>query len=293
MTIHSSLLGISETELRSMIRSLVPSWRDDGLEDFHFLSGGYSNANVVFTRRSADQGAQYVLRIPQRSQPYVNRVAESAWYQRLPASVGIRPVALDIPTGLMVSAWVDGELLVDVFADRFTECDLLVYLQTLHNALPAVAERYSVPALLSAFVGSGEQSRAVVDALPPALTQEQQPAQTVTCHNDLNPWNILVTADGWVTLDWEFVGQNDVLFDLVSLHQGLALNVESLPDLASNWAQDLGTDYSSEGLSRAFGQFWLREWSWATFQMNAGNRREEVSAQASVAEAVLANLPQF
>jgi hypothetical protein len=187
MTIHSSLLGISETELRNMIWSLVPSWRDDGLEDFHFLSGGYSNANVVFTRRSADQGAQYVLRIPQRSQPYVNRVAESAWYQRLPASVGIRPVALDIPTGLMVSAWVDGELLVDVFADRFTESDLLVYLQTLHNALPAVAERYSVPALLSAFVGSGEQSRAVVDALPPALTQEQQPAQTVTCHNDLEP----------------------------------------------------------------------------------------------------------
>ena len=95
--------------------------------------------------------------------------------------------------------------------------------------------------------------------LKPPLTLEQQPAQTVTCHNDLNPWNILVTADGWVTLDWEFVGQNDVLFDLVSLHQGLALNVESLPDLASNWAQDLGTDYSSEGLSRAFGQFWLRE----------------------------------
>ena len=99
MTIHSSLLGISETELRNMIWSLVPSWRDDALEDFDFLSGGYSNANVVFTRRSADRGAQYVLRIPQRSQPYVNRVAESAWYQRLPASVGIRPVALDIPTG--------------------------------------------------------------------------------------------------------------------------------------------------------------------------------------------------
>jgi aminoglycoside phosphotransferase (APT) family kinase protein len=293
MALHSSLLGISETELRSMIRSLVPSWRDDGLEDFHFLSGGYSNANVVFTRRSADQDAQYVLRIPQRSQPYVNRVAESAWYQRLPASVGISPVALDIPTGLMVSAWVDGELLADVFADRFTESDLLVYLQTLHNALPTVAERYSVPALLSAFVGSGEQSGAVVDALPPVLTQEQQPLQTVTCHNDLNPWNILVTVGGWITLDWEFVGQNDGLFDLVSLHQGLALDVESLPDLASNWAQVTGANYSGERLSRAFGQFWLREWGWATFQMNAGNRREEVSAQASVAEAVLANLPQF
>jgi len=293
MPLHSSLLGISETELRSMIRSLVPSWRDDGLEDFRFLSGGHSNANVVFTRRSTDQDAQYVLRIPQRAQPYVNRVAESAWYQRLPASVGIRPIAFDIPTGLMVSAWVDGELLVDVFADRFTESDLLLYLQTLHNALPAVSERYSVPALLSEFVGSGEQSRGVVDALAPVLTQEKQPVQTVTCHNDLNPWNILVTVDGWITLDWEFVGQNDGLFDLVSLHQGLALDVESLPDLASNWAQATGADYSGERLSRVFGHFWLREWGWATFQMNSGNRREEVSAQATAAETVLANLPKF
>ena len=290
---HHILPGLSEAELREMICSLVPSWRADVLEDFTFLTGGYSNANVVFTRHKADQSQRYVLRIPQRTQPYVNRVIESAWYQRLPSSVGIRPVVLDIPTGRMISPWVEGNLLIDVFADRFTERDLLVYLQTLHSALPEVAERYSVPTLLSAFVESSEQSGAVVDTLPLALTQEQQPLQTVTCHNDLNPWNILVTPNGWVTLDWEFVGQNDGLFDLVSLHQGLALDVESLPFLARNWAQDTGADYSGERLSRAFGQFWLREWGWATFQMNAGNRRDEVSAQAATAEAMLAHLPQF
>ena len=52
MTIHSSLLGISETELRNMIWSLVPSWRDDGLEDFHFLSGGYSNRDSMISSGS-------------------------------------------------------------------------------------------------------------------------------------------------------------------------------------------------------------------------------------------------
>jgi len=293
MTLHSSLLGFSETELRDMICSLVPSWRGDVLEDFAFLSGGYSNANVVFSRRRADQNERYVLRIPQRAQPYVNRVAESAWYHDLPSSVGIRPVALDIPTGRMISAWVDGALLVDVFADRFTEQDLLAYLRTLHGALPRVAQQYSVPALLPAFVGPREGSKILMESLPPALTRAHQPEQTVTCHNDLNPWNILVTPDGWVTLDWEFVGQNDGLFDLVSLHQGLELDVESLPELASNWARDWGADYSGERLTRAFGQFWLREWGWATFQINAGNGRDEVSAQAAVAKAMLADLPQF
>jgi aminoglycoside phosphotransferase (APT) family kinase protein len=253
---HSSSLGFSKTELRDIICSLVPSWRDDALEDFDFLSGGYSNANIAFTRRSADQNERYVLRIPQRLQPY-------------------------------------GELLVDVYADRFSENDLLTYLHTLHGALPYVAEQYSVPALLADFVGPSEQAGTLIDALPTALTQAHQPGHTVTCHNDLNPWNILVTPNGWVTLDWEFVGQNDALFDLVSLHQGLELEVDSLPDLANKWARGWAHDYSAERLTQAFGQFWLREWGWARFQMNAGNSRDEVSTQAAVAEAMLANLPQF
>ena len=37
--------------------------------------------------------ARYVLRIPVRAQPYVNRAAESAWYRGLPESVGVRPIA--------------------------------------------------------------------------------------------------------------------------------------------------------------------------------------------------------
>ena len=293
MPLLSSLVGLSETELCEMIYSLVPDWRGDALEDFDFLSGGYSNANVVFTHRGGQRRARYVLRIPVRAQPYVNRAAESVWYRGLPESVGVRPIALDVATGLMVTAWVDGELLVDVFADRFVQGDLLAYLHTLHSALPAVAQRYCVPTLLPAFVEPNAQSQTLLGSLPPAFTQQLQPAQSITCHNDLNPWNILVTQHGWVTLDWEFVGQNDGLFDLVSLHQGLGLDVDSLPNLASRWARDWAPDYTSERLTRAFGHFWLREWAWATFQMNAGNRRAEVSEQAAVAEAMLAQLPQF
>ena len=35
----------------------------------------------------------------------------------------------------------------------------------------------------------------------------------------------MVTPDGWKTLDWEFFGLNDPLFDLVALHQGLELPI--------------------------------------------------------------------
>ena len=103
------------------------------------FSAGATATPTLFSLIEAQRRARYVLRIPVRAQPYVNRAAESAWYRGLPESVGVRPIALDVATGLMVTAWVDGELLVDVFADRFAQGDLLAYLHTLHSALPAVA----------------------------------------------------------------------------------------------------------------------------------------------------------
>ena len=223
-------------------------------EDFDFLSGGYSNANVVFTHRGGQRRALCAAH-SRACSALRESAAESAWYRGLPESVGVRPIALDVATGLMVTAWVDGELLVDVFADRFAQGDLLAYLHTLHSALPAVAQRYCVPTLLPAFVEPNAQSQTLLGSLPPAFTQQLQPAQSVTCHNDLNPWNILVTQHGWVTLDWEFVGQNDGLFDLVSLHQGLGLDVDSLPNLASRWARDWAPDYTRRTADSGFRTF--------------------------------------
>ena len=43
---------------------------------------------------------------------------------------------------------------------------------------------------------------------------------------DLNPWNVIVTEARWETIDWEFVGNHDPLFDLITLHQGLNLPAE-------------------------------------------------------------------
>ena len=63
-------LGMSADELRVKIHTLVPKWLEDELDEFRYLSGGYSNVNVAFRHSNAasDQnnslGTFYVLRLP-------------------------------------------------------------------------------------------------------------------------------------------------------------------------------------------------------------------------------------
>ena len=82
-----------------------------------------------------------------------------------------------------------------------------------------------------------------------------------------------------MTLDWEFAGANDPLFDLVSLHQGLELEDALLPEMAAMFV----TDMVQSRLKDALEAFWLREWAWATFQQRSGNNRSEVISQIDTA----------
>ena len=273
-------MPVSEYELiLDQLQRLVPDWQSDEVNQVEFLEGGYSNNNFRLTYQQND----YVLRLPQIAQPFVDRQHESAWYTRLgqlanPRQQFVLPLALDPTTGAMLSPWVEGSLLVDCF-DRQNLArsmeELGSYLQHLHSNLPDAQRNYDVAALTDSY---GAVSRSV----------PFQPATTVTCHNDLNPWNIIVTAQGWVTLDWEFVGHNDPLFDLICLHQGLELSDESLADLIGlvqpDWLDDplriQGNLYN----------FWLREWSWADFQLQQGNQRAEIRNQAEVANRKLSKM---
>lgn len=287
-------------QLRDRIWAAVPDWHADKIGEFQFLSGGYSNANFAFSRRTSGVKERYVLRMPQRNQPYVNRVAETQWYQRLPSSIGIQPLVLDIQTGLMISPWVDGVLLVDTFEQHFNPDDLLNYLTKLHRALPVTYRQYHVPSLLSDLVGDEIPPNAITAACfmeDGTNTDQVSPIRLTSCHNDLNPWNILVTESGWITLDWEFAGTNDPLFDLVCLHQGLNLSDKLLPEMAaalvSSVIPDLIPDIELPRLNTALEHFWLREWAWATFQQRSGNTRSEVAEQIATATGKLNNLKAF
>ncbi len=269
--------------LRARIFAAVPAWQTDHIGEFHFLSGGYSNANYAFSRSASAVQERYVLRIPQRPQPFVNRDAEALWYERLPSSVGVQPVVLDRQTGLMISPWIEGVLLIDAFNKGVDPIDLVSYLISLHRNLPSTARRYHVPSLLPKFVGEkvppGAAQPALVIGPAEHSARVPEPAYLTSCHNDLNPWNIVVTDAGWMTLDWEFAGANDPLFDLVSLHQGLELEDALLPEMAAMFV----TDMVQSRLKDALEAFWLREWAWATFQQRSGNNRPEVISQIDTA----------
>ena len=288
--------AVSADELTALVHKLIPTWRNDALDEFAYLSGGYSNFNVAFRRKNSTPDARgelysrYVIRLPKRVQPYVDRQAEAAWYRHMPMTIGPTPLAFDVHSGQMITPWVSGDLLVDVFPRSGCEADLVNYLQEMHEQLPNVAKYYHVPSLVPEFIGSDwpeDFDRGRFTASAQSLTSSSGVA--VTCHNDLNPWNILVTAEGWKTLDWEFVGCNDPLFDLVALHQGLQLDTDSLPELAKAFLSSC----SAERLTRAFAHFWLREWCWASYQLRQGNRRGEIVEQEREAKQQLLGLPEF
>jgi aminoglycoside phosphotransferase (APT) family kinase protein len=268
----AKLEAMSEAEFVQALAGLMPDWRIDDVTDVEYLPGGYSNNNYAFSRADA----RYVLRIPQRTQPYVDRVHEQAWYARIPQGMAPVPLALDTETGVMLSPWVEGVLLIDAWPS-LTEADLIGYLRRLHRQMPADPRTYDLTALMTAYecIDSG--------FTPPRLDARH----LITCHNDLNPWNVLVTNRGWVTLDWEFVGRNDPLFDLVSLHQGLALPSDSLMEFAGLYLSE--PDVAAR-LPHAERAFWLREYGWAHHQLNAGNDRDEIREQKDIAAAALSRL---
>ncbi len=246
------------------IRMLMPHWQSDSLGGFEYLSGGYSNDNYCFNRSQSDGSEQFVLRMPKVKQPFVSREVESLFYQRLPEHVGVKPIALDVNSGVMITPMLKGEILAEVYLDNFSEQDLLDHVKKLHLEMPAIDREYNMLRL-------AELYEVDTASLPPPDSLQMYHS----CHNDLNPWNIMVTEQGWRTLDWEFVGLNDPLFDLVALHQGLELPASGLLDLS---IQLIGVADPAR-LLKVQKSFWYREWAWADFQIRAGNVREEIVAQ--------------
>ena len=256
-----------------ILELLMPDWRLPRALEFDYLPGGYANDNYRFSF----DGNHYVLRAPGGSQPYVDWKRERAFY--LANHTVARPVlvALDVDNGSMVTEWVSGRLLVD---DPPDNDELLAYLADLHGSLPPVDGNYDPIALSAVYLAEGKPDPHA-KRLASSLTWP--PGPVVTCHNDLNPWNVIRATDAWVTLDREYLGMNDPLFDLVALHQGLQMDTELLA-LSERYQADR---VSQERLNGCLAAFWLREYSWAHAQLALDNRREEIETQLETAAAKL------
>ena len=113
---------------------------------------------------------RYVLRIPLAASGLIDRHQEAGFYQHFNQSDRAMLVpevrALDPQSGLMISHWLDGPLLVD---DETTPAAIIGNLKTLHQALPNAQRHYDPLAVSRQFLSLGRADREAVGILD-ALT---------------------------------------------------------------------------------------------------------------------------
>ena len=269
-----------ERELRAQIIKMLPEWSNDSLSGFKYLDGGFTNNNFVFERRYRNLTKKYVLRSPAISQPLQNRVNEFDLYQLLETSVSPDLLAFDTDSGAMITCYVEGQLLVDSPPGNHEPDKLARYIKGLHCALPNTEKSYDLSGLLAAYVPTFN----VRDFSAIKRLERYAP-----CHNDLNPWNIIVQSPTWVTLDWESFGLNDPVFDIVTLCMGLNLTDKALKDSVEQYCGTLDPRRVQDNLIC----FWLREWGWAKYQVSRGNKKIGIIEQEKSSYARIKELTNF
>ena len=248
---------------------LMPEWRIADVHVLGFLEGGYSHRNY----RLRAHGQDYAIRLP-RGLSAAQRDFERRWWLQLPAALSAPLIRYDRHTGALLTRWVEGPLLVHADQD---EAALVRYVRALHADLPDPKRRYDLTGLVDAWL-PGERQAAVQQARD--LVGSAAGKHLAACHNDLNPWNVICAEPGWVTLDWEMVGRNDPLFDVIVAGYGLDKSANEVLSLCETYLQDRVETERFERLSTAF---WLREFAWAHNQLLRGNERAEVVRQRAVA----------
>ena len=243
------------------ILGLMPGWRRGRIQRIAFLAGGYANDNFRFDY----EGETFVVRIVRG--PAMPRDAELR-YLELP--IAPRVVAADRRRGDLITRWIDGALLADSPADP---AEAAAYVRQLHHAVPRGIRSYDPVRIVQDFAREAPLSSVAAAALRGLDWRRES---TAGCHNDLNPWNVLRCGPSWRTLDWEFAGDNDPLFDLVGLAYGMSYTDDALDALVAEYYRRRPSD---ERLIETRIVYQLREHAWAKHQVRLGNSRDGVARQ--------------
>jgi len=285
---------LSKTDLpaaaTSALQRLRPQWRLADVCDIEPLTGGYSNDNYALRY----QNGAYVLRVVRPSATPVDRAFERRLLMGPIALLTAPLIAYALPEGHMLTRRVVGPLLIDTEPS----CDALArYLARLHQRIPPLGRRYDVVQVIGRDLRTAAERG---EAAPPFIAKAYAnlPFPTVQqrpCHNDLNPWNVIVSAADparWCTIDWEFAGDNDPLFDLMCAAGGLGWSlsqIDALIDAYQEYSESVRSPTTTQrrALWRAY---LLREYAWALVQRASGNGRNEIAAQLTRSGDALADL---
>jgi len=271
------------------LQRLQPHWHLDELCDVERLPGGYNNDNYAFDRA----GEVFVLRVVRPADNPVDRAFEHNLLSGALGGLAPPLVAFDTDSGHMLTRRVRGPLLVDADVSIDT---IARYLHHLHTNLPLLERRYDMVQViaddLAAAAARGRRPPAWIDAL--IATLDTSCLRRAPCHNDLNPWNVVVgdpDPTRWCTLDWEFAGNNDPLFDVLCIAGGMGWTTAQADALIDGYhvrcGQRLPTGRQRHVVWQAY---WLREYAWAFAQDARGNTRAEIGAQLQRSANALRNL---
>lgn len=254
------------------VSRLMPAWREDRIERMTYLAGGYANDNYRFEY----EGQAFVVRVV--NGPPVPRDAEMRYLQ---LQIAPRVVAADRLTGDLITRWIDGTLLAEKPAEPV---EAAMYLKELHAKVPLGIRRYDPIRTIRDYTRDAPVSGVAAIALN---RLDWRIEATAGCHNDLNPWNVMRCGESWRTLDWEFAGDNDPLFDLVGLAYGMSYSDDSLDALVAGYYRDRPGDQRLLDMRILY---LIREHAWAARQVRLGNTHEGVAAQVVTTEEELSRL---
>jgi thiamine kinase-like enzyme len=224
-----------------------------------------------------------VLRVVRDATNPIDRGFERRLLQGPIARLTAPLIAFALPQGHMLTRRVPGPLLIDAAASLD---DVARYAAALHRKIPALHRRYDVVARigrdLAAAAHAGEAAPAWIHAIHAQLSSTG--LNSSPCHNDLNPWNVIVSAQDparWCTIDWEFAGENDPLFDALCLAHGLGLDATQSDELIDAYLSASKSSRVPTAAQRRTleATYFLREYAWALEQRARGNHRHEILAQ--------------
>ena len=208
-------------QIKTVLHSL-PGWSSAQIS-LRVLSGGITNRNFV-----ADiDGSEFVIRIPgERTEVLgINREHERNASQRA-ADLAIAPeIACELSGfNTLITKFVNGKHLKESeFTDRLPEVIDLV--KRFHNG-GKIDGLFPIHRIVEAHVRdaqvNGVEAPKLWDSLHAVSLRiesafAKSPENTVACHNDLLPTNVLFDLDRTWLLDFEYAGMNNLYFDLGNL----------------------------------------------------------------------------
>lgn len=201
------------------------------------LLGGMMNVSYIVKDSS---GKKYVLYIPtEQANEMVNRSLEKE-HQKIVYSLGItsKNVFFDVQSGIKINEFIEGTS-IDKTA-TFNYEKIAKVFHTLHNSIMLSREDYAP------FVRFEEIYEKEALAYQDGISDLYQQLRTflfgyreylesqmkVLCHNDAQRSNIIQTPDDeYYLIDFEFMGNNDPIYDIAAFGNGVVKEGRKLLDV--------------------------------------------------------------